>query len=281
MAKITFFEAQQWAFSFIKQFDNKYQADVMLLLQGQLNWTQVELLTNYQKEMTSAQWQQFKNNVEKYCQDWPVQYLLGYADFFGLRLKVTQATLIPRPETQDLVEWILQSEAATPKAVLDLGTGSGAIGLALKAQNPAWQLTLSDISAAALAVAKQNAKALNLNCQYLLSDVLADFSKEAKYDILVSNPPYIAADEIEYMDESVLKYEPSSALFAKNHGLAIYQKIAKQAPQHLTKHGKIYLEIGFKQADAVSELFKKQYPDAKIEVKQDLSGHDRMVKVSF
>lgn len=281
MAKITFFKAQQWAFSFIKQFDNKYQADVMLLLQGQFNWTQVELLTNYQKEMTADQWQQFKNNVEKYCQDWPVQYLLGYADFFGLRLKVTQATLIPRPETQDLVEWILQNESAERKSVLDLGTGSGAIGLALKSQRPKWQLTLSDLSPAALAVAKQNGQTLNLACQYLVSDVLAGVCKEMKYDILVSNPPYIALDEVKYMDESVLKYEPHSALFAKNQGLAIYQKIALQAPQHLTKHGKIYLEIGFKQANAVSAIFKKLYPTAKVEVKQDLSGHDRMIKVSF
>lgn len=281
MANITFFEAQKWAFSFIKQFDNKHQADVMLLLQSQMNWTKVQLLTNYQTQMTVKDWEYFKRNVEKYCQDWPVQYLLGYADFFDLRLKVTQATLIPRPETQDLVEWILETEEAKPQKVLDLGTGSGAIGLALKTQRPQWQITLSDLMPEALTIAKENALALGLTCQYVVSDVLDAFDNQAKYDILISNPPYIADDEVKYMDVSVLKYEPHSALFAKNQGLAIYQKIAKQAPMHLTKHGRIYLEIGFKQARAVSDIFTRLYPKAKIEVKQDLSGHDRMVKVSF
>lgn len=275
---MTVFKAQQWAFSFIKD-HGKDPSAADLLLQGQMNWSTTEMLMNYQTQLSAEQLERFFTNVKLYCQDHPAQYLLGKANFFCLEFKVSEATLIPRPETEELVEWILEAEPKTSLRVLDIGTGTGAIGLSLKHDRPAWEVTLSDISSQALAVAKENKQSLKLEATLIESDLFQNIT--GKFDVIVSNPPYIAESEAELMDKSVLEHEPKTALFAPDEGLYLYKKLAEKLSQHLTEHGKLYLEIGFQQGPSVVEIFSQAYPTAKVELRQDITGHDRMVKVSF
>ena len=160
---------------------------------------------------------------------------------------------------------------------MDVGTGTGAIAISLKLASPNWQVTAVDIVPETLAVAKENAEMLGAKLDFVLGDTLT-WAKE-EYDLIISNPPYISASEWELMDESVREFEPKSALFATENGLAIYRKLAQQAQQVLAKDGQIFLEIGFRQGEAVSEIFQQAFPDKKIQVKKDLSGNERMVYV--
>lgn len=279
MHSITFFEAQKWAFSFSEQ-HGKAKEDVQFLLLGQMHWNLTHLLMNYQEIMPLDEWEIFQKNIKKCCEGYPPQYLLGYTNFFGLQLKVNADTLIPRPETEELVEWILTD--CTQKRnlkIVDIGTGSGAIGLALKSQRPDFNITATDISTKALAVAQKNAQALNLMLNLKQSDLFS--SLEEKYDIIVSNPPYIAYDEESFMDESVKRYEPQMALFADNHGLAIYQRLATEIKPYLKQNTRLYVEIGFKQGEAVLEIFKNKFKHATVTLKKDILGNDRMVRVKF
>ncbi|WEV60235.1 peptide chain release factor N(5)-glutamine methyltransferase [Streptococcaceae bacterium ESL0729] len=207
----------------------------------------------------------------------PAQYIVGNTDFYDLNLEVDQRVLIPRPETEELVDLILKENQETKLRVLDLGTGSGAIGLSLKKARPDWDLVLADISQDALDLASKNALDKGLQVDFVQSDVYSNLW--GNFDIIVSNPPYISFDEEVYMDESVIKYEPDLALYAENSGLLIYEKIAQGAPQFLREQGKIYLEIGFKQASQVEGIFLKAFPAKRIRVFKDLAGLDRMVAV--
>ncbi|WEV44738.1 peptide chain release factor N(5)-glutamine methyltransferase [Streptococcaceae bacterium ESL0687] len=207
----------------------------------------------------------------------PAQYIVGNTDFYDLNLKVDQRVLIPRPETEELVDLILRENQGPKLRVLDLGTGSGAIGLSLKKARPDWDLVLADISQDALDLASDNAQANNLQVEFIQSDVFSNLS--GNFDIIVSNPPYISFDEEVYMDESVIRHEPDLALYAENSGLLIYEKIAQGAPDLLKDQGKIYLEIGFKQASQVKKIFSEVYPAKRIRVFKDLAGLDRMVVV--
>ena len=164
------------------------------------------------------------------------------------------------------------------KNVIDIGTGTGAIAISLKLARPMWQVTAVDISAAALKVAKENAETLQAVIDFKKSDVLSGTSE--KYDVIISNPPYISQDEWDLMDESVRTYEPKTALFAEKDGLAIYQKIALESRDHLKIDGMIFLEIGFRQGIAVKEIFQTAFPEKKVSIHQDMSGNDRMVVIA-
>lgn len=279
MPKMTYFKAQQWAFSFSAE-HGYLKEDVDFLLLGQLNWTLAQLLSNYQQEMPTAVWEKFQTNVKKMCQGYPPQYLLGSTSFYGLKLQVTPATLIPRPDTEELVDFILTDlQAKKNLRVADIGTGTGAIGLALKSNKPSWDVSLTDISEAALAVARNNAHTLGLDVELKQGDLLAPLV--GRYDVIVSNPPYIPKREADLMDESVKRYEPALALFAAKDGLAIYERLAKEIRPYLKPKARLYLEIGFSQAKQVQTLFLQEFPQAQVTVKQDLTGHDRMIKVEF
>ena len=218
----------------------------------------------------------------------PPQYIVGWAEFCGLKFKVDSRVLIPRPETEELVRLILQDFPDEKLRVLDIGTGSGAIAIALVQNRKNWRLTACDISPDALELAKENLSALTENqngdkIKFIQSDVL-DFWKNSsqklsKFDIIVSNPPYIDRAEDDEVDLSVKTYEPDTALFASNHGLAIYQKIAQQAPSALTENGALYLEIGYQQGSAVRQLFEQAFPDKTVSVLQDFAGQDRIVRI--
>lgn len=207
----------------------------------------------------------------------PAQYIIGQADFFGMQLKVDERALIPRPETEELVELILAENPEENLNVLDIGTGSGAIALALTKNRPDWSVTAADISQDALELASENAKNQNLNIFFKKSDCFAEISE--KYDIIVSNPPYISRKDESEVSLNVLHSEPHLALFADEDGLAIYRRIAEDAKDYLTDGGKIYLEIGYKQGQSVPALFRKHLPEKRVRTLKDQFGQDRMVVV--
>ncbi len=207
----------------------------------------------------------------------PAQYIIGNSDFHGLTLKVDVRVLIPRPETEELVDLILSENPEKSLSVLDIGTGSGAIALALANSRPDWQITASDLSQDALALAAENAQSCGLNLTFVQSDCFDAIS--GKFDIIVSNPPYISEADKDEVGLNVLVSEPHMALFAEEDGYAVYRKIAEQAGEHLTEKGKIYLEIGYKQGVGVKELLKKSFQQKQIRVLQDQFGKDRMVAV--
>lgn len=227
-------------------------------------------ITPDEKEFVESIYKQLAAHV-------PAQYIIGNTEFYGLELKVDERVLIPRPETEELVELILTENAKPNQSVLDIGTGSGAIALALAKNRPDWLVTASDISPDALNLASENASLQDLKISFKKSDCFEEIAEN--YDIIVSNPPYISrADESE-VGLNVLHSEPHLALFAEEDGLAIYRKIAEDAKNHLREGGKIYLEIGYKQGHSVPALFRKYLPEKRVRTLKDQFGQDRMVVV--
>ena len=230
-----------------------------------------------QQEVTEEEEVFVKGIFQQLATHKPAQYIIGQADFYGMQLKVDERVLIPRPETEELVELILAENPETNLSVLDIGTGSGAIALALAKNRPDWSVTAADISQDALDLASENAKNQKFNIFFKKSDCFAEISE--KYDIIVSNPPYISREDESEVGLNVLYSEPHLALFADEDGLAIYRRIAEDAKDYLTDGGKIYLEIGYKQGQSVPELFSKHLPEKRVRTLKDQFGQDRMVVV--
>ena len=236
-----------------------------------------DFVLKLQAEVNQEDRDQLKAIHEQLLAHKPAQYIIGSSDFHGLTLKVDERGLIPRPETEELVELILSENSEKSLSVLDIGTGSGAIALALANSRQDWQITASDLSDDALALASENTQSCGLNLAFFQSDCFDIIS--GKFDIIVSNPPYISEADKDEVGLNVLASEPHLALFAEEDGYAVYRKIAEQAGEHLTEKGKIYLEIGYKQGVGVRELFKKSFPQKRIRVLKDQFGKDRMVAV--
>ena len=230
-----------------------------------------------QQEVTEEEEVFVKGIFQQLAAHKPAQYIIGQADFYGMQLKVDERVLIPRPETEELVELILAENHDMNLSVLDIGTGSGAIALALAKNRSAWSVTAADISQDALDVASENAKNQKLNIFFKKSDCFAEISE--KYDIIVSNPPYISREDESEVGLNVLYSEPHLALFADEDGLAIYRRIAEDAKDYLKDGGKIYLEIGYKQGQSVPDLFRKNLPEKRVRTLKDQFGQDRMVVV--
>ena len=230
-----------------------------------------------QQEVTEEEKQFVEEIYKKLAAHIPAQYIIGHAEFFGMQLKVDERVLIPRPETEELVELILAENPEENLKVLDIGTGSGAIALALAKNRPDWSVTAADISQDALELATENAKRQDLDLTFIRTDCFSEIS--SKYDIIVSNPPYISrADEVE-VGLNVLHSEPHLALFADEDGLAIYRRIAEDSKDYLNDGGKIYLEIGYKQGQSVPDLFRKNFPEKRVRTLKDQFGQDRMVVI--
>ena len=233
-------------------------------------FTLQQKVTEEEKEFVEEIYTKLANHI-------PAQYIIGHADFFGMQLKVDERVLIPRPETEELVELILAENLKDNLKVLDIGTGSGAIALALAKNRLDWSVTASDISEDALELATENANAQNLNLSFIKSDCFSEIS--SKYDIIVSNPPYISREDQEEVGLNVLHSEPHLALFADEDGLAIYRRIAEDSKDYLNDGGKIYLEIGYKQGQSVPALFMENLPEKRVRTLKDQFGQDRMVVI--
>ncbi|WP_374285299.1 peptide chain release factor N(5)-glutamine methyltransferase [Lactococcus sp.] len=242
------------------------------------NLSKLDWLNLMREEISAEDLSELTAICEQLKEHVPPQYLVGWAEFCDLKFKVNENVLIPRQETEELVRLILENTSAEKLNILDVGTGSGAIAISLAHARPNWSVTASDLSEDALAVASENAKANQVKIECILSDVLSALTGR-KFDLIVSNPPYIDWADQDEVDVSVMTYEPKSALFAENQGLAIYERLAKEAPQALTENGQIYLEIGYKQGQAVKSLFEHAFPDKEVMLHQDFFGKDRMVSV--
>ena len=214
-----------------------------------------------------------KKNLKKIENGYPIQYLIGYVDFYGNKIMVNKNTLIPRYETEYLVEktldYIEKYNFVSPK-ILDLCTGSGCIGLTLKKELPYSSVTLSDISNKALKIAKKNAKYLNLNVDIIRSDLFEKINKQ--YDVIISNPPYVMNGEI--LPKEVL-YEPKIALFSGEKGISHIEKIFKDIKPFLKDRYLIALEVNEKSKEDLRILVNKYFEDVKVSYEEDLTGRFR------
>lgn len=241
------------------------------------NLSFTDFIFTLQQEVTEEEKQFVEEIYKKLAAHIPAQYIIGHAEFFGMELKVDERVLIPRPETEELVELILAENPEMNLSVLDIGTGSGAIALALAKNRPDWSVTAADISQDALDLSLENANSQNLNLSFIKSDCFSEIS--SKYDIIVSNPPYISREDQEEVGLNVLHSEPHLALFADEDGLAIYRRIAEDSKDYLNDGGKIYLEIGYKQGQSVPALFMENLPEKRVRTLKDQFGQDRMVVI--
>ena len=227
--------------------------------------------------LTSRQETLLDDAITRLQKQEPIQYILGYSDFCGLRFKVTPATLIPRPETSELVEWVA-SEATGNEHILDIGTGSGCIAISLANKMPQDNVTAWDISNKALAVATENSKANNCHVTFEQVDILAHQPTGEQFDIIVSNPPYIKEVEKEQMHSNVLDWEPHTALFVPdNDPLLFYRTIATKGLSLLKSGGKLYFEINRAHGQETVEMLESLgYTD--IELRKDFADNDRMIR---
>lgn len=213
----------------------------------------------------------------------PLQYVLGYTDFYGLPFKVNPSVLIPRPETEELVEWVLQSEL--PKSainILDIGTGSGCIAISLKKNLPQANVLAVDISASAIETARGNAKLNNVDIDFFEADILNPMITNQHlshtFNIIISNPPYVTPADKELMHTNVTDFEPHTALFVpQNDPLLFYKAIADVAAGKLTKGGLLFFEINEAYGDATLHMLSDK-GFSETELRKDMSGRDRMVK---
>ena len=227
--------------------------------------------------LTAGQEALLDNAITRLQKQEPIQYILGYSDFCGLRFKVTPATLIPRPETSELVEWIA-SEANGNESILDIGTGSGCIAISLAHKLPQSKVTAWDISPDALAVATENSKANGCAVEYEEVDILAYEPTGEQFDIIVSNPPYIKENEKAAMHSNVLDWEPHTALFVPDSDpLLFYRTIAKKGLTLLNPGGRLYFEINRAHGKETMEMLES-LGYTSIELRKDFAENDRMIR---
>ncbi|ONH63310.1 peptide chain release factor N(5)-glutamine methyltransferase [Streptococcus parauberis] len=241
-------------------------------------WSTLDYLLHQNKEVSTGDLELFQSIMTQLKTHRSPQYITGNAYFRDLILSVDERVLIPRPETEELVSLILEEHSDQSLRVLDIGTGSGAIALGLKKERPNWQIDATDISLDALSLAQENGRALDLEINWLHSDLFSNILD--KYDIIVSNPPYIAFEDKDEVGLNVWHSEPHLALFADDNGLAIYRAILEQASHYLTEDGAIYFEIGYKQGQDLKELAEANFPQCRVRLLQDYFGKDRMVVIN-
>ncbi|MFA5620429.1 MAG: peptide chain release factor N(5)-glutamine methyltransferase [Weeksellaceae bacterium] len=208
----------------------------------------------------------------------PFQYVIGETEFYGMKFFVNENVLIPRPETEELIEWILNDASNSQLKIIDIGTGSGCIPVVLKKQMPAAEIYALDFSEKALNLAKINADYHQTEIHFLQDDFLnMHFDSLPEFDIIVSNPPYISENEKSGMDANVVKFEPHAALFVPDdHVLIFYERIIEFAQQKLKSNGNIYVEINQNLAHETEELFQNNFKNTVL--KKDISGNFRMIK---
>lgn len=242
-------------------------------------YTLTDLTLRREEVLSDAEIGKVREIVARLSMHEPIQYILGYADFAGLTLKVGPSVLIPRPETEELVRWIIDRESGNLN-VLDAGTGSGCIALALKKKCPGWNVSACDISPGALLIAAENAAINDLSIDFFRADILewTENQKTACFDLIVSNPPYVTLQESRYMNRNVLDYEPHSALFVPDsQPLMFYESILRIAKSNLVPHGRIYFEINESMGQKMQEvLFREGF--ANMETRKDIHGRDRMIR---
>lgn len=239
------------------------------------------LLSDKSKKITEEELLKIDKIVERLQKFEPIQYILGETEFYGLPFVVNENVLIPRPETEELVELILKENKTDQPRILDIGTGSGCIAISLKKHFPKSIVEGWDISKGALEVANLNSKNNSANVLFTQVDILGEYPNRLTFDIIVSNPPYVLDSEKSEMHTNVLKYEPHTALFvADSNPLLFYNRIADMCIQLLTNGGKLYFEINrMKGQETIKMLEDKGF--SAIKLIKDISGNDRIVKAEY
>lgn len=258
----------------IKDILEKNNNDLIIALTYLLNTNKNLLFLNKEEALDEKIENELKIINDKINEGYPLQYAIGKWNFYGLDLLVDKRALIPRYETEILVDLII-NDNSNNKKILDIGTGSGAISLALSKNLKDSKIIGVDISKNAIDLANENKIKLNINnVEFKESDIFSNIDE--KFDIIVSNPPYINKEDFEKLDNK-LYYEPQNALYGGEDGLYFYKKIIKNAKNFLNKNGKIYLEIGYNQKDSISNLLE-EYGYKQIKSYKDFNDFDRIIK---
>lgn len=251
-----------------------------LLTEAYLKMTRLDLALDHGRELSASEEKKLEDALLRLLKHEPIQYIIGETEFFGLKFKVNKNVLIPRPETEELVHWILEDLKSLKKeglSILDIGTGSGCIAISLAKKLPNARVSAIDISEGALEIARSNAKMNDVEIDFILQDILKSAELSEKYDLIVSNPPYVRELEKKEMHRNVLENEPEMALYVKDlEPLIFYQKITKLAETGLNLGGSLYFEInqflGKETAEVLSSSGFKSFSG------KDIFGNDRMLK---
>ena len=245
------------------------------------NLKRVDLALNPNFELSDAEVEKWNIILADLQQEKPIQYITGEAWFYGLQFEVNENTLIPRPETEELVEWILNSPIThhpSPITILDIGTGTGCIPISLKVNLPQANVSAIDVSEKALEVAKRNAASNKVEINFIQTNILEAEDLNQNFDIIISNPPYVRNLEKQEIKKNVLEYEPHLALFVEDtDALLFYRKIAQLALKNLSPNGLLFFEINQYLGKETVELLEN-LGFKNIELKKDIYGNDRMVK---
>ena len=256
-----------------------------LILEEKRELKRIDLALNPDLTFSVEEIQLWNSILEQLQQEIPIQYLLGKTNFYGLNFEVNADVLIPRPETEELVEWIMTTQDPRPKAqdlkILDIGTGSGCIAIALAKNIPNAQVFAIDVSEKALVTAQKNANSNEVNITFLENNILETEDLEQQFDIIVSNPPYVRELEKKEIKKNVLDNEPHLALFVEdNDALLFYRKITELAQKNLRNDGKLFFEINQYLGKEMVDLLKK-LNFINIELRKDIYGNDRMIQAEF
>lgn len=251
-----------------------------LLTENYFGIKRLDLALDPSAELDENQEKQLETALERLQTAEPVQYLTGKSEFLGMDFEVSHAVLIPRPETEELVQWIIDDQADAHGDILDVGTGSGCIAIALAKNLPKMSVQAIDLSEAALEVASKNAENNQVSVQFRKDNILEIEDLGQEFDVIVSNPPYVRKLEKASMRPNVLEHEPKMALYVEDsNALIFYHKIAILATKHLKKNGALYFEINQYLGPETSKLI--QEIGFETELKKDIFGNDRMIKATF
>ncbi|MGK9431158.1 peptide chain release factor N(5)-glutamine methyltransferase [Bacillus atrophaeus] len=276
------FEALNWASSYLTEAGRDRNA-AELLLMNDIGMDRSKLFASLQDPLSEDELYRFKRHVEMHKEGVPVQYIIGKEVFYGRVFIVNDDVLIPRPETEEVVLHLLEKQKRVfpegePLRVIDVGTGSGAIAVTLALENKHFSVSAIDISKEALQIAAENAERLGAKVDFFEGDLLEPFIKEGKKaDIIVSNPPYISEEEMADLSNVVRFHEPLHALTDGGDGLRFYKRFMEDIPRVMNDKALVVFEIGWKQGDAVKEMFLRTFPNAEVEVLKDINGKDRTV----
>ncbi len=270
-----------------KQLSSQYETVELnpilsILIEHITGWDQLHQALHKDQPISAEQRLAFEKAATELAAGRPIQYITGKAWFMGEPYTVNDQVLIPRPETEELVDWIIEYAEIKGKAlrILDIGTGSGCIAIALKKALPEAKVSAIDISTNALKIAASNADELNAEIEFIPLDILNTAFLPDQYDVIVSNPPYIPLQEMKNMELQVTDYEPNIALFVPDEDpLVFYKAIARLAKLHLASNGQLFFEIHYDQGDAMIALLDEMHFHA--ELRADLFGKDRMIRASL
>ena len=276
------YEVLQWASLFLENHQREPRvADI--LLQHYLQVERTKFYAMMHDTISDDIIGQYKAAIKAHAVSGvPVQHLTGYEVFYGREFAVNKNTLIPRPETEELVQHVIQKAKTHPLTIVDVGTGSGIIAITLALELPHATVYATDISRAALEVAEKNAKELKANITFLQGDFLQPvIAENIQADIIVSNPPYISRVEATLLSDTVKNFDPELALFAADNGLAAYSRIIEQSKQVVKSDTMLAFEIGDTQGEAVCTLIKKAYPASVVQTIKDINKKDRIVSTQI